>query len=183
MALYKLILVGASQVGKSSLVNMFVRNVFLNECDYVPTLEDSYRKIVSVEGENCFLDIMDTSGDPALYPVIEDQIRKGDGFLCVFALDDMYSFEQVTHFINKIRLIKEDPPILLVGNKCDKSRNEWKVDSTVAKACAESYDISYIETSSKDHVNIDQSFFALIRLTQCQKLNNTEKNEHCCMIC
>ena len=180
---YKLILVGASLVGKSSLVNMFVRNVFLNECDYVPTLEDSYRMIVSVEGENCLLDIVDTSGDPGLYPVVENQVRKGDGFLCVFALDDMYSFEQVVHFINKIRLVKDDPPILLVGNKCDK--NEWKVDSTVAKACAESYNIPYIETSSKDHININQSFLSITSF-RLKKLNNIENNaniRHCCTIC
>ena len=50
-------------------------------------------------------------------PVTEDEIRKGVCFLCVFALDDLDSFEKTGFFIEKIRTVNpNNPPIVLIGN-------------------------------------------------------------------
>lgn len=66
---------------------------------------------------------VDTSGDPIFEPVMEQQIRRGDGCVVIFAVDDLDSFEVA---IKKIKLVKHNPSIVMVASKCDKQ--ERKVD-------------------------------------------------------
>lgn len=47
-------------VGKSALTVQFVRNVFVSTYD--PTIEDTYRKPLVIDGENCLVEILDTAG-------------------------------------------------------------------------------------------------------------------------
>ena len=98
--------VGSSQVGKSSIVNQFVNNVYVKDYDYTPTIEETYRKTIIVDGETCLIDINDTSGDPIYYGLAEREMRKCDGFMCLFAVDDIHSFEEVNNFIRRIKLVK-----------------------------------------------------------------------------
>ena len=48
---YKIVVVGSSLVGKSSIVNVFIRNTFITESAYMPTIVDSYRKEVNIFGD------------------------------------------------------------------------------------------------------------------------------------
>ena len=57
MTEYKLVVVGAGGVGKSALTIQLIQNHFVDEYD--PTIEDSYRKQVVIDGETCLLDILD----------------------------------------------------------------------------------------------------------------------------
>lgn len=60
MTEYKLVVVGSGGVGKSALTIQLIQNHFVDEYD--PTIEDSYRKQVVIDGETCLLDILDTAG-------------------------------------------------------------------------------------------------------------------------
>ncbi len=53
-------LLAAGGVGKSALTIQLIQNHFVDEYD--PTIEDSYRKQVVIDGETCLLDILDTAG-------------------------------------------------------------------------------------------------------------------------
>lgn len=57
---YKLVVLGSGGVGKSALTVQFVQGVFVEKYD--PTIEDSYRKQVEVDGQQCMLEILDTAG-------------------------------------------------------------------------------------------------------------------------
>lgn len=47
-------------VGKSALTVQFVRNVFVSVYD--PTIEDTYRKMLAIDGEECLVEVLDTAG-------------------------------------------------------------------------------------------------------------------------
>ena len=64
MTEYKLVVVGAGGVGKSALTIQLIQNHFVDEYD--PTIEDSYRKQVVIDGETCLLDILDTAGQEVI---------------------------------------------------------------------------------------------------------------------
>jgi GTPase SAR1 family protein len=55
----RLVVVGSVGVGKSALTVMFVQDMFVEQYD--PTVEDSFRKQVEVDGVTCMLDITDTA--------------------------------------------------------------------------------------------------------------------------
>ncbi|VDL91872.1 unnamed protein product [Schistocephalus solidus] len=57
---YKLVVLGSGGVGKSALTVQFVQNIFVEKYD--PTIEDSYRKQIDVDGQQCMLEILDTAG-------------------------------------------------------------------------------------------------------------------------
>ncbi|KAM9136291.1 ras-related protein Rap-1A-like isoform 3-T3 [Lepidogalaxias salamandroides] len=57
---YKLVVLGSGGVGKSALTVQFVQGIFVEKYD--PTIEDSYRKQVEVDGQQCMLEILDTAG-------------------------------------------------------------------------------------------------------------------------
>ncbi|XP_004406035.1 PREDICTED: ras-related protein Rap-1b isoform X4 [Odobenus rosmarus divergens] len=57
---YKLVVLGSGGVGKSALTVQFVQGIFVEKYD--PTIEDSYRKQVEVDAQQCMLEILDTAG-------------------------------------------------------------------------------------------------------------------------
>ncbi|KAL4837691.1 hypothetical protein H8958_008143 [Nasalis larvatus] len=119
MTEYKLAVVGAGGVSKSALTIQLIQNHFVDEYD--PTIEDSYRKQVVIDGETCLLDILNTAGQEE-YNAMRDQYmrtRGGGGFLCVFAINNIKSFEDMHNYREEIKRFKdsEDVPIVLVGNK------------------------------------------------------------------
>ncbi|XP_045342436.1 GTPase HRas isoform X3 [Leopardus geoffroyi] len=166
MTEYKLVVVGAGGVGKSALTIQLIQNHFVDEYD--PTIEDSYRKQVVIDGETCLLDILDTAGQEEYSAMRDQYMRTGEGFLCVFAINNTKSFEDIhqyrpwmqlclqpvtgSHLLpcrEQIKRVKDsdDVPMVLVGNKCDLAART--VESRQAQDLARSYGIPYIETSAK----------------------------------
>uniref|UniRef100_A0AC11E6J5 HRas proto-oncogene, GTPase n=1 Tax=Ovis aries TaxID=9940 RepID=A0AC11E6J5_SHEEP len=147
MTEYKLVVVGAGGVGKSALTIQLIQNHFVDEYD--PTIEDSYRKQVVIDGETCLLDILDTAGQEEYSAMRDQYMRTGEGFLCVFAINHTKSFEDIHQYREQIKRVKDsdDVPMVLVGNKCDLAART--VESRQAQDLARSYGIPYIETSAK----------------------------------
>ncbi|NP_001003744.1 GTPase KRas isoform 2 [Danio rerio] len=161
MTEYKLVVVGAGGVGKSALTIQLIQNHFVDEYD--PTIEDSYRKQVVIDGETCLLDILDTAGQEEYSAMRDQYMRTGEGFLCVFAINNTKSFEDIHHYREQIKRVKdsEDVPMVLVGNKCDLQSHN--VDSKQAQDLARSYGIPFIETSAKTRQGVDDAFYTLVR--------------------
>uniref|UniRef100_A0A8C5CBW6 HRas proto-oncogene, GTPase n=1 Tax=Gadus morhua TaxID=8049 RepID=A0A8C5CBW6_GADMO len=155
MTEYKLVVVGAGGVGKSALTIQLIQNHFVDEYD--PTIEDSYRKQVVIDGETCLLDILDTAGQEEYSAMRDQYMRTGEGFLCVFAINNTKSFEDIHQYREQIKRVKDsdDVPMVLVGNKCDLPART--VDTRQAQELARSYGIPYIETSAKTRQVPNQS--------------------------
>lgn len=161
MTEYKLVVVGAGGVGKSALTIQLIQNHFVEEYD--PTIEDSYRKQVVIDGETCLLDILDTAGQEEYSAMRDQYMRTGEGFLCVFAVNNNKSFEDVNQYREQIKRVKDadEVPMVLVGNKVDlQSRT---VDSKQGQLLAESFCIPYVETSAKTRQGVDDAFYTLVR--------------------
>ena len=108
----------AGGVGKSALTIQLIQNHFVDEYD--PTIEDSYRKQVVIDGETCLLDILDTAGQEEYSAMRDQYMRTGEGFLCVFAIDNMKSFEDIESYRGQIRRVKDADDIPMIC-KCSPS--------------------------------------------------------------
>ena len=82
--------------------------------EYDPTIEDSYRKQVVVDGETCLLDILDTAGQEEYSAMRDQYMRTGEGFLLVFAVNNSKSFEDIKQYREQIKRVKdcEDVPMV-----------------------------------------------------------------------
>ena len=97
MTEYKLVIVGGGGVGKSALTIQLIQNHFIDEYD--PTIEDSYRKQVTIDDETCLLDILDTAGQEEYSAMRDQYMRTGKK-----AFYDFILFIYLHFFVSRTRL-------------------------------------------------------------------------------
>jgi len=170
MTMYKIVVLGDGGVGKSCITIQFTQNHFVKEYD--PTIENSYRKQITLDDESLMLDILDTAGQEE-YSVMRDQyINSGQGFLLVYSVTSKRSFETSGELKDKIIQVKEREhyPIVLCGNKCDLEK-ERKVTTEEGREKAKEWEVPFFETSAKARINVEESFFQLVRMIKSAELN------------
>jgi len=177
MTLYKLVLVGIGGVGKSCLTIQFISQRFVE--DYDPTLEDSYRKQVTVDGEECLLDIFDTAGQEDFSAVRDQYMRSGDGFLCVYSVTYSVSFKEVSPLYEHILRVKdcEKVPFVLVGNKSDLV-DQREVTTEQGQQLAATLHCKLLESSAKTRTNVVESFHELVREIKKMRAIDSSKLTH-----
>jgi len=150
-------------VGKSCLTAQFVQGIFIESYD--PTIEDSYRKQIEVDGRQCMLEILDTAGTEQFTAMRDLYMKTGQGFLLVFSITSLTSLTELSDLRDQIIRIKDDEnvPIVIVGNKSD-----LEEDRVVSRARAFSVSQSwgnapYYETSARRRANVDEVFTDLCR--------------------
>ncbi|XP_047657244.1 GTPase KRas isoform X4 [Tachysurus fulvidraco] len=124
---------------------------------------DSYRKQVVIDGETCLLDILDTAGQEEYSAMRDQYMRTGEGFLCVFAINNIKSFADVHLYREQINRVKDSDnvPMVLVGNKCDLGSRS--VETRQAQELARGYGIPFVETSAKTRQGVEEAFYSLVR--------------------
>ncbi|KAI9903980.1 hypothetical protein N3K66_000509 [Trichothecium roseum] len=159
---YKLVVVGGGGVGKSCLTIQLIQSHFVDEYD--PTIEDSYRKQCVIDDEVALLDVLDTAGQEEYSAMREQYMRTGEGFLLVYSITSRQSFEEITTFQQQILRVKDKDyfPMVVVGNKCD-LEGEREVSRQEGEALAQSFNCTFLETSAKSRINVDKSFFDIVR--------------------
>jgi Ras-related protein Ral-A len=160
--------VGSGGVGKSALTLQFMYGDFIDEYD--PTKADSYRKKVSLDNQESFIDILDTAGQEEYAAIRDNYYRSGEGFLCVFSVLEKESFAHTQEFRDQICRVLDDEtvPFILVGNKADLSDSR-KVEKWEAEAKAKEWGCSYLETSAKTKQNVDEAYQMLMRKVRDRK--------------
>jgi len=175
MTEYRVVVVGAGGVGKSAVTVRFTGGNFVEKYD--PTIEDSYRKAVEVDGIACMLDIMDTAGQEEYRALRDQYMKSGNGFVLVYSITSLTSFEAASKLRGEILKIKEDYPdipIMLVGNKCD-MESERVVSTQEGKDLAAKYQIGFIESSAKNNLNINEIFYELVRMINAWREKHNQK--------
>ena len=171
----KLVILGKSLVGKSALTYRFINDQFPKEHD--TTIEDQYKINMSIDGFNCLLEILDTAGQDDYQSMIETWINFGSGFLLVYSIDDIESFNEVKKKYDKLLQIKgkELFSCILVGNKCDLGDDVRKVSQKEAEEFANSKEIPFLEASALNKINVKESFVKVVHdlLTKTQERNKT----------
>lgn len=160
---YKLVVFGSGGVGKSSIVLRFVTDTFSTE--YLPTIEDCYRKTCLVDQKTAFLDILDTAGQEE-YSALRDQwVREGRAFLLVYSVASRQTFDEIPQFRERILLVNEDEvvPMVLVGNKCDLDQ-ERQISTQEGMNLAQDYGgIPFVECSALKSLNCEEVFYEAVR--------------------
>ena len=154
---YTIVSLGTGRVGMSSLILRFTYNSFMNPSD--TTIEDSYMKVITVDGETCQLDVIDAGGQEELRALRNQYYKKGDGLIVAYSITDRRSFEDVTGVIDGILEIREveSAPIVLCGCKCDLEEKRV-VSREEGQELADKRGLPFIETSAKDGTNVEEVF-------------------------
>lgn len=171
---YKIVILGSGGVGKSALTIQFIQGNFVEKYD--PTIEDSYRKHVEIDGKAVTLDILDTAGQEEYSAMRDQYMRTGQGFILVYSITDPSSFEDSQSIHGQLLRSKdaESVPLVLVGNKCD-LEEERSVSLDEGSKLAEKFGnyCKFVEASAKKQINVDECFNSIVRLID--KYNDPSK--------
>ncbi|XP_001650313.2 GTP-binding protein Di-Ras2 [Aedes aegypti] len=168
---YRVVVFGAGGVGKSSLVLRFIKGTFRES--YIPTIEDTYRQVISCNKNICTLQITDTTGSHQFPAMQRLSITKGHAFILVYSVCSKQSLEELKPIWSLVRELKGEEisqiPVMLVGNKCDEPEDLREVTNIEGQTEAATWGISFMETSAKENHNVTELF---------QELLNMEKNRN-----
>ncbi|KAK9713312.1 hypothetical protein RND81_06G018800 [Saponaria officinalis] len=164
--LLKVIVLGNSGVGKTSLINRYGHKKFNQQ--FKPTIgADFVTKELKIEGKLVSLQIWDTAGQERFQSLGPAFFRGADCCVLVFDVTVQKSFNslQALHdeFIKQTDI--PDPakfPFVILGNKIDCKATRVVSDTSAKQWCASikgpSDEIPYYETSAKENQNVDEAF-------------------------
>ncbi|KAG2734022.1 hypothetical protein G9P44_003547 [Scheffersomyces stipitis] len=160
---YKVVVLGAGGVGKSSITVQFVQGVYVESYD--PTIEDSYRKQIEIDGRACDLEILDTAGVAQFTAMRELYIKSGKGFLLVYSVTDENSLKELLTLREQVLRIKDtdNVPMVLVGNKCDLEEDRVLSIDVGVKVSQDWGLVPFYETSAMYKTNVDEAFIDVVR--------------------
>ncbi|KAI9163446.1 serine/threonine-protein kinase [Paramyrothecium foliicola] len=156
------VVLGAGGVGKSCLTAQFVHNEWIESYD--PTIEDSYRTQVQVDGRQVMLEILDTAGTEQFVAMRDLYMKTGQGFLLVFSIASASSLNELAGLREEILRIKDDNnvPMVIVGNKADLEENR-AVPRAKGFSISQRWGAPYYEASARTRTNVDEVFVDLCR--------------------
>ena len=157
---YKIVMVGSSTVGKSSIVQRLVQGEFSD--DGTTTCgADFYTFTCPVHSENVKLLIWDTAGQERFRSISKSYFRNAVGAILVYDITNLESFDDLTAWLSDFQnLASPNAYILLVGNKID-LENSRQVGAQQVKDFADRHHLETLETSALSGKNIQEAFTRL----------------------
>ena len=154
---FKIILIGDSSVGKTSLVNRFMGFEF--EDNYSCTINADFKvKSINIDpSTGAELTVWDTCGQEKFRAITRQYFKDAHGIILVYDVSNKRSADALSLWIEDIsNNTKPDVSIVLVGNKIDLI--DRKVSKEEGEEIAKKNNMMYVETSSKDGTNVNEPF-------------------------
>ena len=155
---FRLILVGDSTVGKSSLLRQFTEGRFLEYND--PTVGvDFHARVIDLEGKPIKLQLWDTAGQERFRSITRSYYRNAAGGLLVYDICNRESFLHVEEWLAEARQCAEPHSLefVLVGHKTDQKQDRV-VSVDEGAEFARRHGLGFIETSARSPSNVEEAF-------------------------
>ncbi|CAJ0598364.1 unnamed protein product [Cylicocyclus nassatus] len=170
--LFKLLIIGDSGVGKSSLLLRFADNVFSE--NYITTIGVDFKiRTVEVDGQRVKLQIWDTAGQERFRTITSTYYRGTHGVVVVYDVTNGESFSNVKRWLHEIDANCESVQKILVGNKNEDPTRRIVLESD-ARQFADTMHIKFFETSAKENTNVEEMFSCITRLVLNAKLSSPQ---------
>ena len=160
---FKIILIGDSSVGKTSLVNRFMGMDY--EENYACTINADFKKKSLSIDPSCSAELViwDTCGQEKFKAITRQYFKDANGIILVYDVNNENSFKGLYSWLNEIYSnTSNDSCIVLVGNKIDIS--DRKVTKEEGEEFAKKNKLLYLETSSKNGINIEEPFIKVTNM-------------------
>ena len=181
--IYKIVLIGDSGTGKSSILRRICGEPF--DPNFVATIGVEFQSVTRmVGGLKVTVQIWDTAGQERFAGIVKAYFRQSMGFILVFDASDEKSLQRLSHWISEFDSVNINTGRsirMLVANKID-SPARFDYSAKVKEFCSE-FNLSFMETSAKDGTNVEELIIKMIHklskvhtITIDKKLFSEEEN-------
>lgn len=160
--LFKLLLIGDSGVGKTSVLFRFSEDAF--NTTFISTIGIDFKiRTIEMDGKRIKLQIWDTAGQERFRTITTAYYRGAMGIILVYDVTDTKTFENIKNWIRNIEEnASADVEKILLGNKCEVEEKR-QVSKEKGECLAVEHGIKFLETSAKTGTNVEEAFLTLAR--------------------
>ena len=156
----KLLLIGDSEVGKTSLLLKYTEHIFPEE--HIATIGVEYKdKYIIKDNYNIRLQIWDTAGQERFHSITKNIYRNTNGVIFIYDITKKETFDNIKNWILDLQSASADIKGIILGNKNDLT-DKREVNMTDLKELGENYKMPYMETSAKNNVNVNEGFELIV---------------------
>ena len=161
--IFKVLLIGNSDVGKSSLILRYVDQIW-NDV-FVPTIGVDFKvKSIEVNQKLVKMQIWDTAGQERFRNVISSYFKGAHGILLIYDITCRESFKELENWLGEVERHASSQVLkILIGNKCDLEEKR-EIQKDEGEAFAMRNGMQFIETSAKNNTNVSEAFEALAKI-------------------
>jgi small GTP-binding protein len=158
----KVLLCGPAGVGKTSLIHRFIKSRFQTDYKLTVGVDILTKDVELANSQIATLSIWDIGGQER-FSFIRSTFYKGAaGVLLVFDLSRAATWDDIKNWRAEVKQFAGDIPFVLIGNKLDLLQDVGEViDRNECREYAESQGSTYIETSAKTNIAVDEGFILL----------------------
>ena len=173
---FKIMVLGATNVGKTSLIERFTRGQFTS--DHLPTIAETYETGIFLDFGNELkqfdLEIYDFNGKVKddFPEICTEKTLRSDGFIVVYSKDEPDSLAKVVEIVADINKLKEAPVVMVLENKCDCKKN----NSNQIRTKFQIINTRHMEVSAKSNIGVDEAIKTLIYDIE-DKVNTDQQNK------
>ena len=153
-------IIGDKMVGKSALLSSIQNKSFDNKMTIALNIETFELELKDEIRECSFVDL---GGAEAFHKLYKEYVDNCSGGIFVFDLTDQKSFENIAYYLELVKDVLKDKPVVLVGNKKDLERT---VSLQKAISFAEKHTMPYFETSAVTRENVVELFSQICELVK-----------------
>lgn len=158
--LFKLLLIGDSGVGKTSILYRFSDDAYTPT--FISTIGIDFKiKTIELKGKKIKLQIWDTAGQERFHTITTSYYRGAMGIMLVYDITNAKSFDNIQKWLRNIdEHANEDVEKMIVGNKCD-MEDRRIIAKERGEAIAREHGIRFMETSACSNFNVEKAFLDL----------------------
>ena len=158
----KVLLCGPAGVGKTSLIHRFIKSRFQTDYKLTVGVDILTKDVELANSQIATLSIWDIGGQER-FSFIRSTFYKGAaGVLLVFDLSRAATWDDIKNWRAEVKQFAGDIPFVLIGNKLDLLQDVGEViDRDECREYSESQGSTYIETSAKNNIAVDEGFILL----------------------
>jgi len=172
----KVILLGDSGVGKTSIINQYIKKNFVETLSTIGS--EQHYKIIKINKKEIQLKIWDTPGKTKFFNITKNSMRNTDIAILIYDITNKESFISLKQWYKKlIEVIKKDNIIIGIASNKSDLLNEEVITSEEINTFAEEINVDVFSTSAKNYDNIEEMFFKLTEKYYNKFLNNKNKSD------
>ena len=171
---YKIILLGETNAGKTTLYNKFIYNK--DKFNYLSSITvDNETQTLDYKNKKYLITLYDTAGQERFRSITKSYYNMADGFLLMFDITDEKSLLAVKDWIEDIKYHNSSNIFLILGNKDDLDN---KISDDVINETLGEYNRLLLKTSAIKDINVKESLEKMIDMIEDENnLQNLRENE------